>query len=133
MHGIFCNVFAHFVVKQALFGMAGGVFKFMRKKNQFLLLFYKALYGISLQEFPRLGLFNDFGKTYLDINPDIGAPCWVLLLVGILSVTVLNPFAREVHKLIFILRADGKNTRRHVFSFSFHFCFVYVRARVCRK
>lgn len=61
-----------------------------------------------MKGFPRLCLFKGFGKRVLTFNSDIAAPCRVLLLFGTCSVTVLNSFAREAHRLIFILRGDGK-------------------------
>lgn len=68
----------------------------------------------------------------LDVNVDVHASCWVLLLFGICSVTVLNSSAREAHRLIFILRADGKNKGRYILFFIFNFCLcVYICMCVC--
>lgn len=64
----FCDIFTHFVVKQALFDMAGGVFKFRHRKNQFLLFIYNASYGIWVKGFPRLCLFKGFEKRVLTLT-----------------------------------------------------------------
>lgn len=43
--------------------MVGRIFKFMYRKNQFLLFIYNASYGILVKGFPRLCLFKGFGKS----------------------------------------------------------------------
>lgn len=48
-----CHVSALFVVKQTLFHLAGGIFKFLHRKNHFLPFIRDASYEIWVKKFPR--------------------------------------------------------------------------------